>query len=79
MKDMDKIRKEIDKLIKEDFNITYYMEDFLEGYKIANDIEDELTEEQMNDFLEKVREPGFFKSFRSTVIADINERITYLF
>lgn len=79
MKDMDRIRKEIDKLIKEDFNITYYMEDFLEGYKIANDIEDELTEEQMNDFLEKVREPGFLKSFRNTVIADINERITYLF
>lgn len=72
------MKNQIDELIKSEFNTTWCMEDFLEAYMRENGVE-ELTEEQMQHFYEKMSEPGFLSHFRNTVIEQINEMMTYIF
>ena len=68
----------IQERINEYFNTVWYVEDFIEGYKRANNIEDrELTDSEMKNFEEKMTE-GFLKNFRETIIGEVNERMTYI-
>ena len=61
------------------FDTKWFVEDFVEGYKNANGIENRnLTEEEWEDFDSKMI-PSMLKDFRETIIQEVNERVKYLF
>ena len=74
----EKIRDNVDNLIKEQFKITWCAEDFLDAWKEANGIEGELTVDQWREF-ETVMRSGLLRGFKEVVTQEINERIAYLF
>ncbi len=79
--DIDAMVKDLGTKIHNDFDTTWYVEDFLDGYLKAHCIEDEdyMTEENWKEFYNIITEPGLLTRFRETCIQEINERITYLF
>ena len=76
---IEEFKDQIDGLIDDKFNTTWYTEDFEYAYKKANGIEGEMTEEQWSEFADKMSEPGFLERFRDTCTEAINEMISVLF
>lgn len=77
----DDILDEVDEIIEDKFNTTWYAEDFLQAYMDANGIKSEeaMTNEEWIKFKDKMNEPGFLSGFRQACVQDVNERIGYLF
>lgn len=77
----DAMAREIELEIHEYFDTNWHVEDFLQGYMTANDIDDEdrMTQKDWEDFYNRITEPGVLRNFKQVIIQEINERIPYLF